>query len=85
MLEAITMLDLLEATESDGRANRVEVVRLPHDRQLQDRFAFVVAGPHAAAIISMIAQYLDHATTRVAAQPPVGEAHGPETGAGRPN
>lgn len=83
-LACTTMAEFLANTESDGASDRIEARTLPRDRALQERYALVFAGPHAAELMQMVIDALDaYFTEGIAAQSALQDSHGPDSSASR--
>lgn len=67
MKTATNMADLLRQTNSNETGNRIEVVELPRDVYLNNRYALVVCGPHADKIMAMLVQSMDQYFSRAPA------------------
>lgn len=78
--------DLLKWTNSNGEAARIELLQLPKDTAITDRYALVISGTESATITQMIVDALDvYFTKGIAAHPQVTESHGPGSSTQRPD
>lgn len=62
---AMSFAELLNGTNSDGVANRIEARVLPKDLALQDRYALIFAGPHARDLLQLMVDALNRHFTQV--------------------
>jgi hypothetical protein len=78
--------DLLNWTNSNGETARIQLLALPKDTAIMDRYALVISGAEAAAIVNMITDALDvYFTKAIAAQLQVTESHGPGSSTEKPD
>jgi hypothetical protein len=78
--------DLLGWTNSHGEDARIDLLQLPKDTMVTDRYALVVSGSQSGAVMQMIVDALDvYFTKSIAAQLQVSESHGPGSSTPEPD